>query len=92
MSAQKHLQRDSRRIGRFDSALSKARNRIQTAIVEHCAGADLASAAADAAHEILGEILFEAQHEHPDGTFACWKRMPPKLRAAIAKATSGEAV
>lgn len=77
---------------RFHPLLAKARQRIQAAIAEHCGtGADIESVAADAAHEILGEIVQQAFHQLTGCQFGPddWRRLPPALRAAIAKVTGG---
>jgi hypothetical protein len=73
---------------RFHPLLAKARKRIHDAIVEHCGtGADIESVAADAARDILGEIVHEAFHHYTGVEFDAtdWRRLPPTLRAAIAK-------
>jgi hypothetical protein len=77
---------------RFDPMLTNARKIIQKAIVEHCGtGADIEMVAADAAQQILGEIAQQAMHRFPNFTPGPWKRMPPDLRAAIARATGESA-
>lgn len=76
--------------GPLDPVLAVARRHIQDAIIEHCGtGADMERCAGDAAVKILGDIVREAIHRHTNCKPGPWKRMPPELRAAIAKATGG---
>ncbi len=75
---------------RFHPLLETANQRIKRALVEHCgAGADIDSVAADAARDILGEIVQQAFHQYIGCEYSVddWRRLPPALRAAIAKAT-----
>lgn len=74
-------------VDQFNPMLERARKIIQTAIVEHCGGADLERVSAVAAKNILGEIAQEAVHRHTGLKPGPWKRMPPELRAAIQHAT-----
>lgn len=66
--------------------LAAAAKRIKAALVEQAGtGCDVDMCCEDAASAILGELLREAHHTNPDGSFASWKRMPPGMRAALAR-------
>lgn len=69
-----------------DPMLAHATKVIEQAIAEHCKGGDLWLCSAMAAQKILGEIAQEAQHRFTGCPPGPWKRMPPALRTAIAKA------
>lgn len=71
-----------------DARLKPAIERIKAAMLGQSQGGDMWLCAAMAAQDILGGIVYESTHrfggkEAPGD----WKRMPPALRAAIAKAT-----
>lgn len=68
--------------------LAPATKIIEDAIKEHCQGGDLWMCAAVAAQKILGGIAHESVYRSTGGEPGKWKRMPPGLRAAIAKATN----
>jgi hypothetical protein len=70
-----------------DPMLAPSIKVIEEAIKEHCQGGDLWLCAAIAAQKIMGEIAQESVHRYTGCEPGPWKRMPPKLRAAIAKAT-----
>lgn len=70
-----------------DPMLASATKIIEDAIKEHCQGGDLWLCAAVAAQKIIGEIAHESMHRHTGCEPGPWKRMPPGLRTAIAKAT-----
>jgi hypothetical protein len=73
--------------GLHDARLEAARKLIEAAVLEHCRGGDLWLCTATAAQAILGDIIREATHHFGPEDNETWKRMPPGLRAAIAKAT-----
>lgn len=72
-----------------DPMLAHATKIIEAAIADHCHGGDLWLCAALAAQKIVGEIFQQAHHRFTGCEFdpKNWRRMPPDLRAAIAKAT-----
>lgn len=70
-----------------DPMLAAATRIIKEAIEDHCQGSDLWLCSAVAAQKILGGIAQESVHRYTNCEPGPWKRMPPALRAAIAKAT-----
>lgn len=76
-----------------DPMLARATKLIEQAIVDHCQGSDLWTCAAVAAQQVIGEIAQASHHRFSGCEFDAtnWKRMPPELRRAIAKATGAAA-
>jgi hypothetical protein len=70
-----------------DPMLAPAIKVIEDAIKDHCRGSDLWLCAAVAAQKIIGEIAHESVHRFAGCEPGPWKRMPPALRDAIARAT-----
>ena len=77
----------SKQVALTDPMLAPAIKVIEQAIQEHCTGGDLNLCAAIAAQKIVGEIFQEAVIRHTGCRPGPWKRMPPDLRAAIARAS-----